>query len=551
MATEDYSYYLHIMLSSLFRFNPDYKVTVYLINFNSDKKKVFETEFPNAEFREYTGEFNLKTNNNPSNEKQVVTYLKGKFLKEVNKENDKVIWIDATALIRGKLDEIYNSLDENKAALVRRNNSNNKFTFAAEIIGLSDTDIIKQYAENCESLKSDWYVDQSSLNFIPEKDIYNLRFGKYCNFGYQKQALTWSDRGRKGKGNLTFDDDRFTKKVFLDEMDKIINRYRTKHTNFIKRLQNADSGIKVMVFTDESFWCYSHTVKSITNQLNDKFAFTIISNATAERPKIKDWVGDFVWCRCATSRSKKLFLVRSDLRKISFSSITIGGELLHKRVSDNLKSAKAEAGVIVQNEEARDLLIYNNYDPAKIISLPNGVDTVKFPFINLKDRPKEFTIGFAGRTKRLTDDDWKGYSKYVLPAAEILKLPIETANNSNNLYPHDQMTKFFKKISILVLPSLSEGCSNTILEAQSSGIPVITTRTGWHFENCTDYDNIIFCSRNLIDIKNKILELKENTDLYNKISRNARDFAERHSWQNMATHYEQELKRMKDIVDAI
>ena len=541
MATEEYLNYLHIMLSSLLRFNPDYQVTINLINCRKEKKQVLEKEFPKVNFKDHTGEFNLKPNNNPGNQKKVLTYLKGVFIAEESEKNDKVIWIDATALIRNKIDEIYNALEIKGFALVKRNNNNDRFTYAAEIIAMNsqNKNIIQNYKQSCIKLKNDWYADQKSLHVIPKNNIYYLKFGDYCNFTYQRHANTWSDRGRTGKGNLTSDDDRYTTITFLNEMERFIPNYTTKHKEFMNKIYNADPRLKVLVFTDDYSWCYTNTVKEVVENLKDEISFTVVSNATNERHRIQNWQGDLVWCRCDSGRAKKLYAVRSDLKQISYSSITIGGELLHERVNYNLHSQKGEKGVIAQNQEAEFLLEYNNHKNVYI--LPNGINTEKFKYT---ETPREFIVGFAGRNKRPEDDDWKGYNKYVVPVVKKLNLKLLEANNMQNLYTYEDMPKFYEKISVLVLLSKAEGCSNTIFEAQSSGVPVITTRTGWHFENCTDYENIIFCSRNLIDLEKKILELKDDKKLYEKIKKNGRKFAEKHDWKEVSKHYLKKLKQM-------
>ena len=547
MATEEYIGYLHIMLSSLFYFNPKYNATVYLINCNEKQKSLLQQEFPRVNFRQYEGTFSLKDRHNPNNEKKVVTHLKGKFMHEVSKETDKVIWIDATALIRGKLNEIYNALDNYSATLVKRPSQNPKFSFAAEIFGFNsiNQEIIRHYVESCEKLKSDWFADQLSLNTIPTEQSYYLEFGKYCNFTYQGQAITWSDRGRTGKGNLTSDDNEYTLKIFKQEMLRFINNFPGKHDKFMQDISNADDRIKILCYTDENNnWCYSNTVNEITHQLKDYFKFTIVHNATNERSKVLNWEGDLVWCRCDSRRAKKLYSVRRNLKQKAFSSITIGGELVHERIESNLHNMQGENGVICQNKEAEFILRQKGKE--NVFILPNGVDTEKFQYVDKE--PKKFIVGFAGRISKPNEDNCKGFSKYVKAVCKDLGLPLVQADDLNNQYKHHEMPEFFKKISILVLPSFAEGCSNTILEAQASGIPVITTRTGWHFENCEDYKHLIFCSRNIIDIREKIQYLMENKRIRTFIKQNARKFAEAHSWKEISEHYKQQFNKMKELV---
>jgi glycosyltransferase involved in cell wall biosynthesis len=44
--------------------------------------------------------------------------------------------------------------------------------------------------------------------------------------------------------------------------------------------------------------------------------------------------------------------------------------------------------------------------------------------------------------------------------------------------PHDGISKWLQSLDVFVLPSVSEGCPNILMEAMASGVPCVATRTG-------------------------------------------------------------------------
>jgi glycosyltransferase involved in cell wall biosynthesis len=44
--------------------------------------------------------------------------------------------------------------------------------------------------------------------------------------------------------------------------------------------------------------------------------------------------------------------------------------------------------------------------------------------------------------------------------------------------PHDKIPEWLRTLDVFVLPSLTEGCPNILMEAMASGVPSIATRTG-------------------------------------------------------------------------
>jgi len=175
--------------------------------------------------------------------------------------------------------------------------------------------------------------------------------------------------------------------------------------------------------------------------------------------------------------------------------------------------------VVCTNKYLSDITHHKN---KKII--PNSVDTSIFNNSCYKP-PKQFTIGFSANISNDKQKDWKGYD-LVLYAVKKMNLNFKIACRSKFEIRHQNMTiDFYNQISCLILPSISEGCSNTVSEALACGVPVIlcNQNPSYHTENMIDGHNILFCNRTLDSICDCV-RLAQEQDTWNKLSKNGQTF---------------------------
>ena len=542
MATESYLEWVHHFVKGL-EGNTDEKILINLINVTKEKQQILKQQFPKVMFKSHTLNIEKREIHNPDGKTFKVTYLKGKFMRQAfQKYNDRVLWIDITALIRKNLDEIFEKFNEHDVLLMRRRNDIDfgKSVYACEIFGINSNEEIERYYETCNSFDKDWFSDQLALCSLKGNQG-SIKFGRWSNFSYDEEACSWSDRGRNGTGTATLDDINFTHDKFIDDLEKKIPKYREKFENFKLEIKNK----KILIHVDDNEWCYVNTVREIMKIPG--FDITVIYNAAQQRADVLNWEGDLVWGRCGSYRHKKLLEIRPDLRAISFSTITTGGESLFNRFFRQIQDGRGEAGVIVQNNEAKALVDhYNKKEKSgmKCFVLPNGVNINNFKQKKHHDK-KKYIVGFVGRSNVETERELKGVN-YVDFCCDMANLKTKIASNTQaTLVKFEDMPKFYQKIDVLLLPSNSEGCSNTINEAMASGLPVITPRIGWHGDVCNN-NEILFCSRNTEDIYEALEKLKDPAIRY-AYGDNAREFAERHSWENMLKYYKTTFNKMIEV----
>jgi L-malate glycosyltransferase len=165
--------------------------------------------------------------------------------------------------------------------------------------------------------------------------------------------------------------------------------------------------------------------------------------------------------------------------------------------------------VLVNAEAVRNQLISERYDPSKIVVIRNGVDVSPFGRAAASKRlrselglaPASPVVGVVSRLTRL-----KGLEQFLEAAATVARrfpaarfLIVGDTGPDNRAY-RTELTSLARQFgvsdrvvftglrrdarellagfTVSVMPSLSEGLSNVLLESMAAGIPVVATRVG-------------------------------------------------------------------------
>ncbi|MBQ9671832.1 MAG: glycosyltransferase family 4 protein [Prevotella sp.] len=156
---------------------------------------------------------------------------------------------------------------------------------------------------------------------------------------------------------------------------------------------------------------------------------------------------------------------------------------------------------IAASSFTKQTLVENGADPLKIFVAPYGVDTSKYPF---KDRvvPKTVQFVFVGSfverkgafyllqaVKRLEEEGLnfrlKIISRFVGNESLLKQLGIRSVEVLYNV-SHSELISNLHNSDVFVFPSLFEGFAFVIVEAMSSGLPVITTPRTCGFDVITE-----------------------------------------------------------------
>lgn len=239
---------------------------------------------------------------------------------------------------------------------------------------------------------------------------------------------------------------------------------------------------------------------------------------------------------------------------------------LRYMILEKIMSIFAYKIVGVSEHTSNNLIKYERISPAKIMTIPNGIDEVVF---NINIDKSEFRcelgippqgpiIGFGGR---LSEQKGLTYLLQAMPKI-IKKLPntnliiagegpdenelkeeAKKLNIDKNVFfigPRMDMNKILKFIDIFILPSIWEGLPMIILEAMAAGCPIIATAVGG---NATAIHNGV--NGRLIPAKDpgtlstEIIKLLSDSKLRKKYSENSlKIFEKKFSAKIMTRKYE-------------
>lgn len=207
--------------------------------------------------------------------------------------------------------------------------------------------------------------------------------------------------------------------------------------------------------------------------------------------------------------------------------------------------------VIVQSPNLIPLF-EQNFPKINVVSIPNGVDENT----KIKFYMRQRNILFVGRLTEQKNIDLlinfaKKHKEYNLSICgsgpEEIRLKSLSANSKNITFygrvKHEELLKIYKKHSVFVLPSNSEGLANVLLEAMSVGMPVISTSVGGISSLITNKKNGILIDPTEQSLNEALLWLFRDEKRYQNISLNAYKTSKKYNWETVIKQFNSLLKK--------
>jgi len=298
--------------------------------------------------------------------------------------------------------------------------------------------------------------------------------------------------------------------------------------------------VKIYVVVDSASWCWATTAREVAKRLpQHEFFFT-------SKPRAAEAAAfDLIWIR----GYPYLFRQAAAAGVPVVWTFCTGGS----RAQDMIDRCRPYFGlgtVVCQNNSTRERL--GDAGAGNVVVIPNGVDAERFRPAERK--PDSFVVGMAAN---VNGERWsnKGAAAVVEACRSkgiSLRMATKPRPGKPSMAPefdvgnvaHEDMPEFLRGLSVFAQPSSAEGCSNSIMEAMACGLPCIICReSGYHGFICHDgaaefMGEVMFVQHNdHADIQRAMDWLMQYPEQAARIGRNARDFAESHSWDQIAKIY--------------
>lgn len=192
------------------------------------------------------------------------------------------------------------------------------------------------------------------------------------------------------------------------------------------------------------------------------------------------------------------------------------------------KRLKEVSGIICVSAVNKELLLTTGFvdKNEKMCVIPNAVDTEKFCALDKEKARKklgfpenEFIAVFVGtfceRKGNLRVDkafsEEKGVRTVFIGKGESFK------PESNCLFcgtvKHDELPLYLNAADVFVLPTTGEGCCNAIIEGVCCGLPIVSSKEAFNDDILNDNYSIRVNPRDVEEIKEAVLKLKNNPEL--------------------------------------
>lgn len=266
-----------------------------------------------------------------------------------------------------------------------------------------------------------------------------------------------------------------------------------------------------------------------------------VTTRIAKRLKTQDAVYAHFWLNAAMA---KPYVQRKHLPLI----VATGEDIIPiRQIGDQEKTwlrENVKNVICVSTKNKQESIAYGLATDQKCIVLPNAYDPEEFykeeGFAlrrQLSIRKEDFVVAFCGRF-----NDRKGVFRVDAALKQLndpyikaiyIGSPMDNCKDEPDYehiafkgqLPHGEIVHYLNAADIFVLPSMAEGCPNSVIEAMACGLPIISSDLPFNYDILDDNNSILVDPTDITAIATAIKCLKNNIGLRLQLAMRAFDKA--------------------------
>lgn len=204
------------------------------------------------------------------------------------------------------------------------------------------------------------------------------------------------------------------------------------------------------------------------------------------------------------------------------------------------------SGVIsVSTKNIEESIIHGLTDGKNCIMLPNAVNVNvfhKMDKVNIRNQmgisQDDFVIAFCGRfnyrkgVMRVSD----AIKRIAQPDVKVIFIGStvegETSEPDCNgiifkgRLAHEKIPLYLNCADVFILPTLAEGCPNSIVEAMACGLPIISSNLPFNYDILNSNNSILVDPLNIEEIVNAIIQLRDIPGLKQRMAESSSQMCE-------------------------
>lgn len=192
--------------------------------------------------------------------------------------------------------------------------------------------------------------------------------------------------------------------------------------------------------------------------------------------------------------------------------------------------------VCVSTKNKQESITYGLAKDEKCVVLPNAYNPKEFYHEDgcamreqLGIAKDDFVVAFCGRFNDRkgvfrVDESLKRLNNPQIKAIYIGS-PMDNCKEEPNYkhtafkgqLPHHEIVHYLNAADVFVLPSMAEGCPNSVIEAMACGLPIISSDLPFNYDILDDTNSILVNPSDVDGIAKAIDRLKEDKQLYSRL----------------------------------